>query len=184
MFKLIKDMVKILIAEYPWWAGFAAFVLLCGLIAAALALRPAPPDETVVMYIDRLNGGDCEGAYKMVARKRKDVDPDLDTLESFRRTTCRDVASSFTKVFVAPEEMKVETYADVSDVDFYLCVLPVGYIRRVCSKHSATLAREGRDWMINSLEIGTLQTQRSPRNEKEETLVPSYSSEKRDRKGN
>lgn len=184
MLKLIKDMVKILAAENPRWAGFAAFVLLCALIAAAFALRPAPPDEVVGLYIDRLNGGDCEGAYKMVAQKRKDMDPDLDTLESFRRTTCRDITSSFAKVFVAPEDMEVETYADISDVDFYLCVLPVGYIRRVCSKHSATLAREGREWKINSLEIGAWQTQRSPRYERGETLVPSYSPEKRDRKGN
>ena len=181
MLKLLKDMIKILAAEHPGWAGFIAFVLLCLAALAAWALRPPPPDKTVQMYVDRLNEGDCARAYDLVSRKSKDRDPDLDTLESYRRSTCEEVTSTFAKIFVAPEDISVKTYAGMSDVDYYLCVLPVGYIRRVCSKHSASLVREGRYWKIGSLDIGSWYTPHAPRDEVDETRIPSYSPEKRDK---
>ncbi len=181
MLKLTKDLVKILISEHPGWAAFAAFLLLCLLALAAWSLRPPPPDKVVQMYVDRLNDGDCNGAYKMISEKRKDRDPDVDSLESFRRTICRDVSTAFAKLFVAPEDMAVKIYAGDADVDYFLCVLPVGYIRRVCSKHSASLVRESRRWKISSLEFGSWDALHTPRNEKGETLIPPYSPENRDK---
>lgn len=170
--------INYLFQEFPALRFVAVALFLACVMAASLLTRPAPPEKVLISYVDKLNRKDCAGAFALLSQNRKDLDPDKNTLESFTRTFCTAVTGSFTKLFIPDEDIKMDVLGDSADAEYYLCLLPVGNIRRVCAKHTASLLNEDGRWKINRFDIGSWESPHRTRDEKRETLIPGYSPEK------
>jgi len=140
--------------------AFAIAKIICIPLAALVAiiwiffaLKPTPPDRVISLFVKDLHNHKCPAAYKFVAEEWKQNDPDVEELSDFQRNFCDYTEGAFTKMFVDPNGMDVKTIGGRSTVDYYLCTLPPGFIRRVCVRQQTTLTKEGLKWRLISFEV-------------------------------
>jgi hypothetical protein len=175
----MRDFFKIAMSFFrgnPIAAKIAAGVGVLVLAAIIISLWPPSPAATIDRYVSLLRKNDCASAYELIAKDRKEEDINVETVRDFKETVCDPVKSDFVKIFVDPDNIKWRRVAGGdATVTYNLCVLPDGFVRRVCTKHDASLTKEGMHWKIMRVDIGNWHSPHDFRMEKVEDLVPSYS---------
>ena len=89
----------------------------------------------------------------------------------------RATESSFAKIFIDPLETKATVSGGRASVDYFICALPQGLIRRTCVRQKAALVRQGIRWKISSFEV-RMNTQHEFNYERQEGLITPNSTMK------